>query len=87
MEVSLQNDPQNCCLSRTRLFLSVTRPDIILYIEKEALDLVLEGVLEQQARHHVGVDVGGGAAVLEVAVALELDGQRDADRRAAVGNA
>ena len=46
----------------------------------------LERVLEQQAGDDVGVDVGGGAAVLQVAVALEHDGQRDADRGAAVSH-
>ena len=43
--------------------------------------------LDQQARDGVGVDVGGRAPVLEVALVGELDGERDADRRAAVGDA
>jgi len=46
----------------------------------------LERVLNQQAGDDIGVDIGGRAAVLKVTIALELHGQRDADRRAAVGN-
>jgi len=43
--------------------------------------------LDQQASDGVGVDVGGGAPVLEVALLRELDREGDADRRAAVGDA
>src|SRR5689334_10904369 len=40
-----------------------------------------------EARHDVGVHVGVGPAVLDVALAVDLDLPRDADRRTAVGDA
>ena len=45
------------------------------------------GGLEDHARDHVGVRVGGGAAVLKVALLLALRVAGDADGRAAVGHA
>src|SRR5262245_39531232 len=40
-----------------------------------------------EARHHIGIHVGVGPAVLDVALAVDLDLPRDANRRTAVGDA
>lgn len=48
--------------------------------------LVLDAGLDQQAGNGVGVNVGSGAAVLQVAIALQHDGQGNADGRATVSN-
>ena len=45
---------------------------------------LLQGILDKQAGDNIGVDIGSRAAVLEVPVALELDGQGNADGSAAV---
>mmetsp|Transcript_43905 Transcript_43905/g.110679 ORF Transcript_43905/g.110679 Transcript_43905/m.110679 type:complete len:229 (+) Transcript_43905:48-734(+) len=47
---------------------------------------VEDGRLDELGGDHVGVNVGGGAAVLEVALACPIHVTADADRRATVGN-
>lgn len=50
-------------------------------------DLLQQGGLHDQAGHHIGIQVGGGPAVLVVPALLHGNRSADADARATVGHA
>lgn len=72
---TLHADDQRCTLKMTRFF-SKHLPAV----------LTQQGGADEEAGHHIGVQVGGGAAVLIVSTLLHRHHAPDADAAAAVGN-